>query len=122
MANCPPRTRESLVSYQKFLPKNSNSRNEVHFFYRGFILGGLAMSETSAGSDVMSMRTTAVKKGDYYVLNGSKFWITNGPIADYLLIYAKTNPTRSDGKSITAFLVDTNEEGFTANHIHRKLA
>ena len=67
------------------------------------------------------MKTTAVKKGDYYVLNGSKFWITNGPIADYLIIYAKTDPTKSDGTSLTAFLVDTRTEGFSANHIPGKL-
>jgi len=79
------------------------------------------MSETEAGSDVMSMRTTAVKKGDYYIVNGSKFWITNGPIADYIILYAKTDPTSNGGGSLTAFILDTKTEGFTANHIPGKL-
>ena len=60
-----------------------------------------------AGSDVMSMKTTAVKNGDYYVINGSKFWITNGPIADYIVLYAKTKPDSNGGDSLTAFIVDT---------------
>ena len=50
------------------------------------------MSEAGSGSDVVSMKTTAEKQGDYYVLNGTKFWITNGPYADTLVVYAKTNP------------------------------
>ena len=62
-----------------------------------------------------------MKKGDYYVLKGNKFWITNGPVADYIIVYAKTDPTRSDGRSITAFLVDTKTEGFSANYIPGKL-
>src|SRR5205823_3760659 len=55
-------------------------------------VGALAMSEPGAGSDVVSMRTRAEKKGDRYVLNGSKFWITNGPAAETLVVYAKTDP------------------------------
>ena len=73
------------------------------------------MSEPSAGSDVMSMRLSAVKKGDHYVLNGNKFWITNGPVCDTLVVYAKTDPTSKGGKSLTAFILDTNTEGFSAN-------
>ena len=73
--------------------------------------------------DVMSMRTTAVKPAgkDYYVLNGNKFWITNGPICDTLVVYAKTNPSSSGGDSITAFILDTQTEGFTANKIPGKM-
>ena len=57
------------------------------------------MSEPGSGSDVVSMRTTAEKKGDYYVLNGSKFWITNGPHADVLIVYAKTDPKAATAKA-----------------------
>jgi len=66
-------------------------------------MGALAMSEVTAGSDVMAMRLSAVKDGSDYVLNGHKFWITNGPDAEVSIIYAKTN---MDTKEITAFLVD----------------
>jgi isovaleryl-CoA dehydrogenase len=68
-------------------------------------VGALAMSEPGAGSDVVSMRTTAIKRGDRYVLNGSKMWITNGPIADTLVIYAKTDRT-AGARGITAFIVE----------------
>ena len=67
----------------------------------GKLIGGLAMTEPSAGSDVMSMKTSAVKKGDYYLINGNKFWITNGPVADHIVLYAKTNPSRSGLKYFT---------------------
>lgn len=76
-------------------------------------MGALAMSETGSGSDVVSMRLRAEKKGDYYVLNGNKFWITNGPDADTLIIYAKTGA--GDAKpqhSITAFIVEKDMPGF----------
>ena len=67
------------------------------------------MTEPTAGSDVMSMKTTAVQPAgkDYYVLNGNKYWITNGPVCDTLICYAKTDPTSNAGDSITAFIVDT---------------
>lgn len=68
-------------------------------------LGALAMSEPGAGSDVVSMKLKAEKKGDRYVLNGSKMWITNGPSADTMIIYAKTDP-EAGPKGITAFLVE----------------
>uniref|UniRef100_A0A915E387 Isovaleryl-CoA dehydrogenase n=1 Tax=Ditylenchus dipsaci TaxID=166011 RepID=A0A915E387_9BILA len=61
----------------------------------GSHIGALAMSESSAGSDVISMRLTAEKRGDKFVLNGTKFWITNGPDADVVIVYAKTNPKKS---------------------------
>ncbi len=75
-------------------------------------LGGLAMSEPGAGSDVVSMKLRADKKGDRYVLNGSKLWITNGPSADTLIVYAKTDVTAGP-KGITAFLVEKGFKGFS---------
>ena len=76
-------------------------------------LGGLAMSEPGAGSDVVSMRLRAEKRGDRYVLNGTKLWITNGPGGDLLIVYAKTDPAAGK-RGITAFLIDTTTPGFSA--------
>ncbi len=75
-------------------------------------VGALAMSEPGAGSDVVGMRTRAEKRGDRYVLNGSKMWITNGPDADVLVIYAKTDPAAGP-RGITAFLVEKDFPGFS---------
>ena len=75
-------------------------------------VGALAMSEPGAGSDVVSMRLRAEKRGDRYVLNGTKMWITNGPDADVLVIYAKTDPSAGP-KGITAFLVEKDFPGFS---------
>jgi isovaleryl-CoA dehydrogenase len=75
-------------------------------------VGALAMSEPGSGSDVVSMRTRADRKGDHYVLNGSKMWITNGPDADTLVVYAKTEPA-AGSKGITAFIVEKGFMGFT---------
>jgi len=75
-------------------------------------VGALAMSESGAGSDVVSMRLKAEKKGDRYVLNGTKFWITNGPCADTLVIYAKTDPAAGP-RGITAFIVEKGFKGFS---------
>ena len=80
-------------------------------------LGALAMSEPGAGSDVVSMRLRADKKGDRYILNGSKMWITNGPTAETLIIYAKTD-MEAGSRGITAFLV---EKGFRGFSIAQKL-
>ena len=74
-------------------------------------LGGLAMSEPEAGSDVVSMRLAAEKKGDRYVLNGTKMWITNGPGGDLFVVYAKTEPAAGP-RGITAFLVEAGFKGF----------
>ena len=74
-------------------------------------VGALAMSEPGAGSDVVSMRLRADKKGDHYVLNGSKFWITNGHFADTLVVYAKTRPDAGP-RGITAFLIEKGMPGF----------
>ncbi|KAI9163303.1 Isovaleryl-CoA dehydrogenase [Paramyrothecium foliicola] len=78
----------------------------------GTQVGGLAMSESGAGSDVVSMRTTAKEVDGGYVLNGSKMWITNGPDADLIVVYAKTEPEKAS-KGITAFLVQTDYKGFS---------
>ena len=87
---------------QKYLPK----------LVSGAHLGALAMSETGAGSDVVSMRLKAEKKGDKYVLNGGKFWITNGPSADVLVVYAKTEPD-ANSRGITAFIIEKDFKGFS---------
>ena len=75
-------------------------------------VGALAMSEPGAGSDVVSMRTRADRRGDRYVLNGSKMWITNGPVADTLVVYAKTDP-EAGPRGITAFLIEKGMKGFS---------
>jgi len=77
----------------------------------GEFIGALAMSEPGAGSDVTSMKLRAEDKGGVYVLNGSKMWITNGPDADVMVVYAKTNPELG-AKGITAFLVEKGMKGF----------
>ncbi|CUI87656.1 Acyl-CoA dehydrogenase%2C short-chain specific [Achromobacter xylosoxidans] len=86
----------------KYLPK----------LISGEHIGALAMSEPGAGSDVVSMKLRADKKGDHYVLNGSKMWITNGPDADTLVVYAKTDP-EAHQRGITAFLVEKGFKGFS---------
>lgn len=80
-------------------------------------VGALAMSEHSAGSDVVSMKTTAKKVDGGYVINGTKMWITNGPDADYIVVYAKTDP-EAKSKGITAFIVEKGAKGFS---VARKL-
>ncbi|CAF0948720.1 unnamed protein product [Adineta steineri] len=77
-------------------------------------VGALAMSEPNSGSDVLSMRLRAEKKDDYYILNGNKFWITNGPDADVLVVYAKTNPSsEKPQRGISAFLIEKGMDGFS---------
>ena len=78
----------------------------------GVKIGALAMSEHNAGSDVTSMALRAEKTGDHYILNGSKMWITNGPDADILVVYAKTDPS-ADAHGITAFIVEKGLDGFS---------
>ena len=87
---------------QKYLPKLCSGEH----------VGALAMSEEGAGSDVVGMKLRAEKRNGYYVLNGSKYWITNGPDADVLVVYAKTDP-ESGSKGITAFIVEKGIKGFT---------
>lgn len=72
------------------------------------------MSEPGSGSDVVSMKLKAEKQGDHYILNGNKFWITNGPDADVLVVYARTDPAASKPQhGITAFIVEKGMEGFS---------
>jgi isovaleryl-CoA dehydrogenase len=80
-------------------------------------LGALAMSEPGSGSDVVSMRTRAEKRGDRYVLTGNKMWITNGPTAETLVVYAKTDPD-AGARGMTAFLIEKGMKGFST---HQKL-
>ena len=80
-------------------------------------VGSLAMSESGAGSDVVSMKTRATKVDGGYVLNGNKFWITNGPVASTLVVYAKTDLEKGS-KGITTFIIEKGFEGFTT---HQKL-
>src|SRR5690242_21920323 len=94
--------------------RNGNEAQKRKYLPRlvsGEHVGALAMSEPVAGSDVVSMRTRADRRGDRYVLNGSKMWITNGPVADTLVIYAKTDPT-AGSRGMTAFLVEREFKGF----------
>lgn len=86
----------------------------------GKAVGALAMSEESAGSDVVAMRLRAEKKNDRYVLNGSKYWITNAPDAHTLVVYAKTDP-EAGSKGITAFIVERDMAGFTTSPHFDKL-
>ena len=87
---------------QRYLPK----------LISGDHVGALAMSEPDAGSDVVGMKLRADKKGDRYILNGSKMWITNGPDADTLIVYAKTDP-KAGPKGITAFVIEKGLKGFS---------
>src|ERR1035437_5308356 len=97
--------RNGTVSQRsKYLPK----------LISGDHVGALAMSEPGAGSDVVSMKLRADKLGDRYVLNGTKMWITNGPDADVLVVYAKPDPDPGP-RGITAFLIEKGVKGFSAS-------
>ena len=74
-------------------------------------VGALAMSEAGSGSDVVSMKTRAEKRGDRFILNGTKMWITNGPVADVLVVYARTDPS-AGARGLTAFLIEKGFAGF----------
>lgn len=100
----------SEAQKQKYLPK----------LISGDHIGALAMSEPGAGSDVVSMKLKAEKRGDRYVLNGSKMWITNGGDADTLVVYAKTEPEMG-ARGMTAFIVEKGMAGFTHGHHLDKL-
>ncbi|MEP5567413.1 MAG: isovaleryl-CoA dehydrogenase [Halioglobus sp.] len=97
----------SEVQKQKYLPKLCTGEH----------IGALAMSEPNAGSDVVSMKLKAEKRGDKYILNGNKMWITNGPDANTYVIYAKTDPD-GGSRGITAFIVERDFPGFSR---HQKL-
>lgn len=95
---------------EQYLPKLVN----------GSHLGALAISETEAGSDAVGMSLRAEKKGDYYILNGHKMWITNGPDADIFVVYAKTNP-EAGSRGISTFIVERNYPGFSTGEKLDKL-
>ncbi len=94
----------SEAQKRKYLPK----------LISGEHVGALAMSEPGAGSDVVSMTTRADKKGDRYIINGAKMWITNGPIAETLIVYAKTDPAAGP-RGMTAFIIEKGMKGFSAS-------
>jgi isovaleryl-CoA dehydrogenase len=100
----------SAEQKQRYLPK----------LISGAHVGALAMSEPEAGSDVVSMRTRAEKKGDRYILNGTKMWITNGPGGDTLVVYAKTDPA-AGARGITAFIIEKDFKGFSTGQKLDKL-
>ena len=95
--------------------RHGNDKQKAAYLPRlisGEHVGALAMSEAGSGSDVVSMKLEARKAGDYYVLNGTKFWITNGPDADVLVVYAKTDPDAKQ-HGISTFLIEKGMEGFS---------
>ncbi len=96
------RKNASEAQKQRYLPKLCSGEH----------IGALAMSEPGAGSDVVSMKLRADRRGDHYVLNGNKMWITNGPDADVLVVYAKTDP-EAGSRGITAFIVEKGMKGFS---------
>ena len=100
--------------------RNASAEQKARYLPKlisGEYVGALAMSEPGAGSDVVSMGLRADKRGDRYVLNGTKMWITNGPNADVLVVYAKTDP-QAGSRGITAFLIERSFPGFST---HQKL-
>jgi isovaleryl-CoA dehydrogenase len=97
------------------ISRNANDNQKKKYLPKlisGEHVGALAMSEPGAGSDVVGMRTRADKKGDRYILNGNKMWITNGPEADTLVVYAKTDPNAGP-RGISAFLIEKGMKGFS---------
>src|SRR6201995_4834107 len=95
--------------------RNGNEKQKRKYLPKlisGDHVGSLAMSEPGAGSDVVSMKTRADKKGDRFVLNGNKMWITNGPVAETLVVYAKTDPN-AGSRGITAFIIEKGMKGFS---------
>lgn len=111
----------SLASWPIY--KYGNEAQKQHFLQRlatGEALGAYALSEPGAGSDVVSMKTTAKKDGGDYILNGSKVWITNGGVADIYIVFAKTDADQKH-KGITAFIVEKGTEGFTFGKKEKKL-
>ncbi len=97
------------------LNRNGSAEQKRKYLPRlisGEHVGALAMSEPNAGSDVVSMRTRADRRGDRYILNGSKMWITNGPVAETFVVYAKTDPT-AGSRGMTAFIVERGFPGFS---------
>lgn len=98
------------------LRRNGNEEQKRKYLPKllsGEHVGSLAMSEPNSGSDVVSMRTRAELQGDKYIMNGSKCWITNSPIANTFLIYAKSEKVGKPSKEITAFILERDMKGFS---------
>ncbi len=108
------------VNQIKLNGSEAQKRKYLPGLISGAHVGALAMSEPGAGSDVVSMQLRAEKKNGYFTLNGSKFWITNGPDADTLVVYAKTDP-EAGTKGITAFIVEKDMKGFSTSPHFDKL-
>lgn len=98
------------------IARNGNENQKAKYLPKlisGEHFGSLAMSESESGSDVVSMSLKAERKGDYYILNGHKFWITNAPDADTLVVYARTDSSDKPEHGITTFLIERGMEGFS---------
>src|ERR1700757_4139737 len=91
---------------------DDQERRSLPKLISGAHVGAVAVSEPGAGSDVVSMTTRAEKKGDRYIVNGAKMWITNGPVAETLVVYAKTDPA-AGARGITAFIIEKGMKGFS---------
>ncbi|MDR9484371.1 MULTISPECIES: acyl-CoA dehydrogenase family protein [Sediminimonas] len=102
------------VNQIKLNGSDEQKRKYLPGLVSGAQVGALAMSEPGAGSDVVGMKLRAEKRNDRYVLNGNKYWITNGPDADTLVVYAKTDPD-AGAKGITAFLIEKDMKGFSTS-------
>ncbi|GIX76957.1 isovaleryl-CoA dehydrogenase, mitochondrial [Caerostris darwini] len=106
------------------IARNGNEKQKAKYLHKlisGEFIGALAMSEAGSGSDVVSMKLKAEKKGDYYVLNGTKFWITNAAVADVLLVYAKTSFDTKPQHGISAFIIEKGMDGFSVGEPLDKL-
>ena len=103
------------------LNKNANDEQKRKYLVpsvNGEMIGCLGVTEPFGGSDVAGMRTSAVRKGDHYIINGSKTFITNGVYGDYIILAAKTDPSRGN-KGISLFIVDLKSEGVTSNKLNK---
>ncbi len=100
---------------------NDEQREFLNDVYSGKYILGLGVTEPSGGSDVAHIKTTATKKGDKYILNGSKMFITNGAIADYLVVLARTSNEEKPHHGLSTFLLNTKLNGFKANKLEGKL-
>ena len=108
------------VNQIKLNGSDAQKRKYLPGLISGEHVGALAMSEAGAGSDVVSMKLRAEKKNDHYVLNGTKYWITNGPDADTLVVYAKTDP-EAGARGMTAFIIEKSMTGFSTSAHFDKL-
>ncbi len=107
------------LTIQKF-GTEEQKQHYIPKFVRGEYVGSFAMTETDVGSDVAGMKCLAEDKGDYYLLNGNKMWITNGTVSDHGLLYVKTNKD-AGAKGITCFIMDYSLPGITRKKLHEKV-